>query len=72
MVNKLVHMLENVRIHLEWMTCFPGGVSMLEVMTDNKYSNNFEGCIEDLVVNGKGPLQGSDAIVGYNVQSCSP
>ena len=53
--------------------CLPtGGVSIIDAMTDGKYSQNFEGCIEDLVIHGKGPLESRDAIKGYNVLACSP
>ena len=48
-----------------------GGVSLIDAMTDGKYSNNFIGCIGDIVIQGKGPLElPQDAVQGFNVKNC--
>ena len=48
-----------------------GGVSLIDGMTDGKYSNNFIGCIGNIVIQGKGPLElPQDAVQGFNVHNC--
>lgn len=47
-----------------------GGVSIVDTMTDGKYSQNFVGCIETITIHNKGPLGVSDALSGFNVEEC--
>ncbi|KAK6175562.1 hypothetical protein SNE40_014001 [Patella caerulea] len=48
-----------------------GGVPNLDQMTGDTYKSNFNGCIKDIKVLNKGPLDLSvDAIGGYNVRPC--
>lgn len=53
---------------------FSGGVSIIETMTDNKYSQNFIGCIENITIEVSqrivGPLTARDAISGFNIDQC--
>ncbi|XP_048238836.1 basement membrane-specific heparan sulfate proteoglycan core protein-like isoform X2 [Haliotis rufescens] len=48
-----------------------GGLPELEGMTDGAVEHNFNGCILDLRILNKGPLDvKSDAVGGYNVRPC--
>lgn len=48
-----------------------GGLPELEGMTDGAVEHNFNGCILDLRILNKGPLDvNSDAVGGYNVRPC--
>lgn len=48
-----------------------GGVSLPGVMTDDKYTNNFVGCITDVKIHSNVGMTANEALSGYNVQPCS-
>jgi len=39
-------------------------------MTDGKYTENFVGCIENIMIHGQGPLTVKDALSGFNIEQC--
>ncbi|KAL3861185.1 hypothetical protein ACJMK2_007245 [Sinanodonta woodiana] len=50
---------------------FIGGVALVKEMTGNKFTQNFNGCIENIRIQDKGPMRlPGDAISGYNVRPC--
>ncbi|XP_041377591.1 basement membrane-specific heparan sulfate proteoglycan core protein-like isoform X3 [Gigantopelta aegis] len=50
---------------------FVGGVPNLKTMTDDAFTSNFHGCVIDLYLADKGPLDAThDAVGGYNTRPC--
>lgn len=53
------------------MSIFVGGVPDLQHFTDGQISSNFNGCISDIRIMNRPPLEVSkDAISGANVRPC--
>lgn len=48
-----------------------GGVPDLSLMTDGKFTENISGCVEDIGLLDKGPIDiDSQAVGGFNVGPC--
>lgn len=71
MFSKSLSMSCQCCFHRKLIVCVLGGVPNLDVMTFDQHEKMLEGCISNVYIQGKGPLDlTTDAIGGVNVVPC--